>query len=501
MASKLSYAARKRHSQSRDAPAIRINYRPQGPVMEQFHRRDEFVRIVVGPLGSSKTFGAINEVLRQCHEQTPNRERVRKSRWVIARNSFPDLNATTIPDVREVVDKINPDGWNMQMPVTWKHSYPRADGTTVQVELMFRSFDGEQDVKKARGLQVTGVWVDELAEFNKSNFDMLIGRVKRYPAKAEVPDAKFSVLGTSNACPRDHWLAEFALAEQQPYNWWIGIQAPGVFKVGNKWVENPRSENFKNLARHYYLDQCAGKAESWIRQNLANEFVHHTDGRPIHPDFSEQLHVVPCEPVPGQPIYIGIDYGRTPAATIMQRDPVINQWQVLRELVTVNMGAERFGQLLKVFLNEHFQGYTIAAMTGDPAGSDMAQTRDETPADLMAMSGFDVLPASTNDPEIRYAALDERLRDLTHGQPAIIIDPSCTVLIRGLAGKYQFRRIQVVGESRYKDQPDKGPTSHVCEALHYNLLGAGEGDVLYEQGWSEEYDAIDDWAPNQGQYE
>ena len=63
-------------------------------------------------------------------------------------------------------------------------------------------------------------------------------------------------------------------------------------------------------------------------------------------------------------------------------------------------------------------------------------------------------------------------------------------LIGGLAGEYQFRRVQVSGQERYHDQPDKGPTSHIVEALHYGLMGAGETDNLFDSSWQAFADEI-----------
>ena len=67
----------------------------------------------------------------------------------------------------------------------------------------------------------------------------------------------------------------------------------------------------------------------------------------------------------------------------------------------------------------------------------------------------------------------------------MLVDPKCKVLIRGMAGEYEFKRIQVAGSERYHDKPDKGPTSHVCEASHYMLMGAGEGEMMFDQAYTE----------------
>jgi hypothetical protein len=60
------------------------------------------------------------------------------------------------------------------------------------------------------------------------------------------------------------------------------------------------------------------------------------------------------------------------------------------------------------------------------------------------------------------------------GDPGIVVDPRCRYLRRGMAGGYKFRRMQIVGEERYAELPEKNIYSHVCEALQYALCGAGE---------------------------
>ena len=485
---------------SKDAPSTTLKYKPQGKVLNEFHLNHEFIRIIIGPLGSGKTFAAINKMLSCIHNQIPDKANIRRSRWCVARNSFPDLNAATIPDFRSITDRLPFGHFSMGAPPKWRATYRRADGTTVEAEVMFRSFDGPQDVKKARGMQLTGVWVDELGEFNKENFDMLIGRCKRYPPKVQLPNANFEVLGTSNAVARDHWMAKMAL-EHHPENWWIGIQPPGVTRIGNRWVENANCENYINLPKGYYQGQIGGKKESWIRQNLANEFVYHSDGRPIHPDFNEQLHVDDLLPLHGVPIHLGMDWGRTPAAVIAQQQPN-GQWFVLEEIVLNNAGADKLGSVVRRVLNARYQGFTVEEATGDPAGTAMSQTRDETPFDLFDIhSELNASPAHTNDFEIRVAALDNLLTQLIEGQPTIQIDRTCQNLIAGLSGEYQFKRIQVTGQERFHDQPDKGPTSHVCEALHYCLMGAGEGDALFNQSYDIMAQQLEEFEYDHGTFE
>ena len=168
---------------------------------------------------------------------------------------------------------------------------------------------------------------------------------------------------------------------------------------------------------------------------------------------------------------------------------VQGNWFVIDELCTVNTGAKKFGRTLRRFLAERYENYSIE-FWGDPAGDDMAQTDDDTPMDMLWTEGIECAPAPTNDFETRITGLDALLTELIDGEPAILIHKRCTTIIKGLAGAYQFARVQTSQGDRYHDRPVKSPESHVVEALHYGLLGAGEGERLFEQD-NDEYAAVE----------
>jgi hypothetical protein len=465
----------------------------------RFHRSQKQVRLIIGPLGSGKTQSCIMELLNAIDSQAPDRNGVRRSRWVAVRNTFPDLHNTTIRDFRAWTDPMGVgtflQGGNK--PPQWSCKYRRPDGTIVQAEVIFLAFDLPDDEKKARGLQLTGVWLNETKELSQINISMLMGRVGRYPGMI-VPDARYHVIGDSNAPDRDHYLARFAL-DNCPKGWDIFVQPGAVLRIGGKWVVNAQAENLSNLPPDYYLNNLEGRKESWIRQNLANEFVYHADGRPVHPTFNESLHVCPVQPLAGISLAVGIDFGRTPAATIWQRQPN-GAWFGLNELATVNTSAHTFGGLLRKFLNAEYPGFELH-LWGDPSGDSQAQTRDETPFEMLLAHQLEVLPAPTNDFESRVTALDTNLALLVDGRPAVQIDPKCRILIRGLAGAYQYKRVKISGEDRFHDKPIKDATSHVVESAHYALLGEGEGDPLFTSEWGEQYREVlkehnGSWAPD-----
>jgi hypothetical protein len=62
------------------------------------------------------------------------------------------------------------------------------------------------------------------------------------------------------------------------------------------------------------------------------------------------------------------------------------------------------------------------------------------------------------------------------GQPAFILSPNCKTLRKGFISEYKWRKIQVVGEDRYSDKPNKNIFSHIQDAAQYAALAARRGE-------------------------
>ena len=140
----------------------------------------------------------------------------------------------------------------------------------------------------------------------------------------------------------------------------------------------------------------------------------------------------------------------------------------------------RFAGLLGQLLQDHYGGLAVE-IWGDPAGMARAQTDERTPFDILRAQGLAARPAPSNDPLLRREAVAAALSRDIDGQPGLVLSPHCVTLRKGMAGAWHYRRLQVAGEARFVDTPDKNRFSHVCEAAQYLLLGAGEGRRLLNQ--------------------
>ncbi len=462
-------------------PTIEIHMRPQGDVLSSYMDSRARVSCIMGPLGSGKTFQSCQKILTLMCEQRPNDSGIRKSRWYAIRNTYPDLTSTTIKDWLELFGELGRYKGGGMEPPTHTLDFDLPDGTTVHSQLVFVALDREDAVKKLRGAQVTGFWLNEMKELPKSIVDMADLRHGRYPSAVDGGASWHGMIGDTNAPDEDHWYYRLA-EEERPQGWEFFRQPGGVISAGEdgdgriKWQPNPLAENINNLPDGYYLRGLAGKSDDWIGVNLANGYGFVQDGKPVHPHYIDSVHCADSEILPDQnvPICVGIDFGRTPAAVILQKTAV-GRWVALDELVTEDMSAALFGPELKRYLDQHYPGYHVEAW-GDPAGSGRGQATDDTPIQILRAHGIPVQPCHSNDPTLRRAAIANPCTRLCmDGKPGLLISPKCRVLRKGLMGGFCYRRLRVAGDERYQEVPDKNRFSHVVEAAEYGLLGGGEG--------------------------
>jgi hypothetical protein len=453
--------------------------------------------MIMGPLGSAKTATSCQKIFRLMCEQAPNAEGIRPSRYYAVRNTYPDLETTTIKDWLALYGELGQMKYGH--PPVHTLRFMLEDRTIVQSEVVFLALDRQDAIKKLRGSQVTGFWLNETKELIRGVIDMADLRHGRYPSMADggVKPSWHGMIGDYNAPDEDHFLYKWA-EEDKPLGWNFYRQPGGLIKSGDTWVQNPEAENLENLPEGYYIRGMQGKKPDWIKVNLANEYGFVMDGKPIYPEFIDSVHVArePLEAIPGRTIYVGIDFGLTPAAIFGQKD-VLGRWRWIHELVTEDMGAKRFGKLLSAECKAKYPGFEFEFI-GDPAGDDRAQGDDEITAfKMLRANGINARPASTNDPVIRREAVAEPLSRLIDGKPGLIISPTLTVTRKGMAGGYCYKRLQVAGDDRFHDKPDKNKYSHPCEAGQYLMLGGGEGTEVIKTANTQTQPVVmqQDWSP------
>lgn len=447
-----------------------VEYHPS-PTLTRFHKSPAFVRGIRGPVGSGKSTGCCWELFSRAQRQARGHDNTRHTRFVVVRNTYRELADTTLKTWLDWFREEDVGKFNYGDMV---HEIAVGD---VSTEIMFRALDRPDDVKKVLSLELTGAWVNEAREVPKAVIDALSDRVGRYPAVKDGGCTWRGVILDTNSPDTDHWWYRLA-EEERPSNWEFFAQPGGMIEQDGKWVTNPQAENLANLEQGYYETRAPGKKREYVLIYYANQYGFVQEGRAVYPEYVDAVHcakdIIP--PIPGRTIEVGIDFGLTPAAVIGQQT-VTGQWRWIDEVVTEDMGAARFAQVLNAHLQAHYAGYSFK-FTGDPAGDDRAQTDETTPFQILKANGIDAQPASTNDPVVRREAVAAPLTRLIDGQPGLILSPKCKITRKGMAGGYAFKRVQVAGDERFHDKPDKNRYSHPCEAGQYLMLGGGEGNKV-----------------------
>jgi hypothetical protein len=439
-----------------------LTFKPSGPVIRAWMEDPAFVKILMGPLGSGKTAAACVEILRRAMGQAPGPDGVRRSRWAIIRNTFAELRTTT---VKSWTQWVPPQFGKLTMggsPITHRITTKELD-----VEVFFVPLDSDDDVRKLLSLELTGGWIDECREIQKSVLDALTGRVGRYPSRLMGGCTWSGILLTSNPSDTESWL--YKVANNLPEGWAFHHQPGGL---------EPNAENKDNLPINYYERMAAGKDPEWVKVFIDGLFGFLIEGQVVYPSFRDSVHVpaAPVPPLPGIPLVLGADWGLTPACAICQQWPD-GRILVVDEYVCDDSGIIRFADSLTAFMKQRYPDFQVSAAIGDPAGTSRGPDERTIFEIMNSRTPWRWKPAGTNDPTLRIEAVSAFLNRMVDGKPGFMLNPGCGVLRKGFAGGYCFAKVATSGSATYHESPKKNQYSHPHDALQYAVLGMGGSDL------------------------
>lgn len=173
------------------------------------------------------------------------------------------------------------------------------------------------------------------------------------------------------------------------------------------------------------------------------------------------------------PVVIGLDFGRTPAAVLKQRD-----WKgrvlALDEVIAENMGLTTFlERKLIPFVSKPKYRDCAFVVCGDPAGWARSQFREENAGKILTAAGFtENGPAPTNEIDKRLNAVERLLLQQVEGKAMYLVSPTCPVLLQGFRGKYRYK---VHKNGLAEAYPLKDKYSHPHDANQYADLVINAG--------------------------
>ena len=464
-----------------------------GKTLRAFLLSTASVAVIMGPIGSGKTVALFLKMWKHANEQQLGRDGIRRTRWAVVRNSYPNLRTTTIRTFLDVFPEKNFGVLKWSQPPTMTVRY--AD---VEMQVDFLALDKSEDIAKLRSAEYTGIAFNELSFIDvKELFDEAQSRVGRFPPVRDGGATWAGVIADTNCPSQDHWLAlmrgmvpapEGLLQDERlelegPPNWDFFQQPPGLLEQRDStgtlagYDSNPDAENLRWLPDGYYGKLIAGKSRAWIRSRILNQIALVVDGEPVWRSFRRDLHVARevLRPVRGRQLWLAMDFGRSPAVLIAQS--INDRISVLEEIIGFNTSATLFAPAVKRRLEQTYAGFDFVAY-GDPKGGDKSQASERSAMDIWAASGIHVRPAPVrqNNLEVRLSAVDSVLTSLSDGRPRLQVSPSCRTLIAALEGAYHYARRRQASE--IKTEPEKDKYSHVADALQYLCVALGEGRTI-----------------------
>lgn len=483
-----------------------------GPIAERLYWSDADIVGIQGPVGSGKTTTTLKSRLRRAimmPRSTIDLDEEgrgwRRYKLLVVRETYRQLWSTTIPSYLEVYPKAMGE-WSGGRgdPVTHIIRFMDEHGP-IEFRVEFMAF-GDDIIASMRGVQTTDMWLNEADTCPVEVITTGIGRIDRWPGAAHFAGYPIEMQGYGQI------VADFNAPDEENYTFALFHDEEGRRRLvaalnaalpeGAREVRiefhdqpgygMPGCENLQNLSASYYPRQIAamklaGRGDM-IDRLVYNKITYLRAGEPVFSrEFNRRIHVAghTLEPWPGVPLRLGLDQGFKGAAVIGQYDD--RRWQILAELhfPKERLMAAIFGARLADLLAERrFRGLPVmggwADMAGEAGASQAADENDTWNRLVAKAAGIRIRPQriGTNRLQPRLEAVRAPLEYISGGQPGLIIDPSCTILIRGFEARYVWvDEIDARGDKR--KVPDKRLTeANVMDALQYLLLSEHRGDGL-----------------------
>lgn len=430
--------------------------------------------MTMGPRGSSKSSLTCSKLLWVNYHNPPCKDGIKRSRWVIGRQTYGNLRTSTIKTFEHWFghDEL---GWKIRQAPPIEATLKYFDGNNFnEIEIFFVSFDKEKDAQKALSLDLTGAYFNEASDIPLAAIDTIEGSIGRFPSKISKTEGEYwhGILYDSNAFADYHpFYEKFVRAKTKGYK--IYIQPGGMIeKNDNKFVENKKAENLSNLPPSYYYKMSLGKTLSFIRTQICNKFGTFETGKPVHPEFDKAIHSVDyIEINPSYPIWLTHDFGGTNATLILQY--YSGKLIAICEIIGYKEGLTDFQRnRVKTWVRTHAPGVEIGKSIGDRADNYSHDTASYSLETVSRELGIKTYPSITNVIKARIDSVDWLIvKRLGDGSGALLISKSgCPVLFAALCGKYKLEVIKK-GDSQIPiEKPIKNEYSHVADCLQMAAL-------------------------------
>lgn len=477
---------------------IGLDYRPPDKIVQSFHHSRKPVAGIRAARGTGKTTSCLMELAVQADQMPPQKDGVRRSRFLITRTVYGDLFDTAVKSYKERCEPLS----NMFLPITHREpwyggmKYKKPDGTSVESEWVFKAF-AQDDLGKLASDQYTGAYINEIIDWSTPDvISNVMGSCSRYPTKDNFSKAYLErcekegkppytgrIIFDTNGPYESHWLRK--IEDEPPSTLELFVQEapllisengppPGVMQYvthkGKTYYPNPaaRFAHIQPKGFQYWLDLVPTSEDWYIESRILGQYAKSVSGKVVYGEFNDAEHIskgpLSHTMAAGKQVICGIDTsGKHPAAcwTFMSGGTLY----VLEEAQAQDIAYEQF--IDEIVAPIHAAKFMSADVTYvlDPSNPESGIDK-RTALQVTIQRGLKSKLARTN----KFGDRRDAVKRLLTRRNGFLSSSGNTVLNAGFRGHYKYKDVR--GKPGiYTDMPDKSVIhADMHDALQYAAL-------------------------------
>jgi hypothetical protein len=462
------------------------------------------------------TYAAAAKLLMMALHIKPREDGWRRSRWIVARRTYGDLEASVVKDFEESVAKGMFFSSGKTSPM-FGRIYLDTPDLKVDAEVYFYAFENDESAKKIKSLKFTGGMLVEAQEFESHlTIRRIYERLGRYPVPRDVDELEDDQLDTNPEIefqfPTGHYRGRFLFGDINytgmgwMYDYLVTnnkargngktprvlYRQPSVYEFvqGGKTIDVPDRTAIEGLYKgeegvwvrnqealpyikfngwQYWADILTENYgdDGEVTRNVLGKFYRGTGGKPVHPKFREEIHVAgrDLKYTPGIHVVVGVDNGFNNAWIYMQM--VGDMVYVIDEITNVGEHAKSIKDAVQddilPYNNLHLHGWRIKYVL-DQSFFTKEGGEGKAQVEQLTESGLSVMPC----PQKFTTAIRSVVGDVFRKRQ-VLVSPKCQMLIQGLSGGYSYPFMPSTGQ--HSETPDKRSVySHIVEAFEFGVV-------------------------------
>lgn len=359
-----------------------------------------------GAIRGGKTFVTLFILVYLCN-------RYPGSKWAVIRDTMPTLRKTTIESLKKLLNNSPDWEWNLD-----PGNFFVQNKLGSRIYFIPENIAADPDLKKFLGLEINGVFFEQLEELQKKTWEIVISRVGSWYVQNMPPAFVFTTFN-----PTQTWVKadiyERAMKNELPADFHFQT----AFHFDNAFVTEDQRETWATMD------------DRWQRQLIKGEWTDFDDKDPrwLY-SFDESKHIAtkPLELIKNMPVHLSFDFNVDPMTCIVGQHTTGfgtgTFARIIDELILPNTTAAEMCKQLKVKYP-----YNVITVTGDASGNNRnaGYTSGEDTIWKQVKTKLKLAPGQFLTPKSNPSHTNSRFicNTVVHSHPSFLISPTCIQLI------------------------------------------------------------------------